>query len=44
MGSVVYIDIMARDTINERILKSLTNKGELAAKTLGESDLKSWVL
>jgi len=43
-GSVVYIDIMARDTIDERILKSLTNKGELAAKTLGESDLKSWVL
>ena len=43
-GSVVYIDIMAKDTIDERIMKSLVNKGEVAAKTLGEDDLKSWIL
>ena len=43
-GSVVYIDIMAKDTIDEKIMKSLVKKGEVAAKTLGEEDLKSWVL
>ena len=43
-GSVVYIDIMDKDTIDEKIMKSLVKKGEVAAKTLGEEDLKSWVL
>ena len=32
---VVYIDIVA-DTLDEAIMKSLTNKGQIAAKTLGE--------
>ena len=35
---------MAKDTIDEKIMKSLVKKGEVAAKTLGEEDLKSWVL
>ena len=43
-GTVVYIDIVARNTLDEAIMKSLTNKGKLAAKTLGEEDLKSWLL
>ncbi len=43
-GTVVYIDILARHTLDEAIMKSLTSKGKLAAKTLGEEDLKSWLL
>ena len=43
-GTVVYIDIVARDTLDEAIMKSLVNKGQLAAKTLGEEDLKDWLL
>jgi SNF2 family DNA or RNA helicase len=43
-GTVVYIDIVAKNTLDEAIMKSLTNKGKLAAKTLGEEDLKSWLL
>ena len=43
-GTVVYVDILAKNTLDEAILKSLTNKGKLAAKTLGEEDLKSWLL
>ena len=43
-GTVVYIDIVARNTLDEAIMKSLTNKGQIAAKTLGEEDLRDWVL
>jgi len=43
-GSVTYVDIVARNTIDEAIMKSLTNKGHLAAKTLGEEDLRDWLL
>src|SRR5210317_1333982 len=43
-GTVVYIDIVARGTLDEAIMKSLTSKGKLAAKTLGEEELKSWLL
>ena len=31
-GTVVYIDIVARNTLDEAIMKSLTNKGQIAAK------------
>ena len=43
-GTVVYIDIVARGTLDEAIMKSLTNKGRVAAKTLGEEELKSWLI
>jgi SNF2 family DNA or RNA helicase len=43
-GTVVYIDIVAKNTLDEAIMKSLTNKGQVAAKTLGEEDLRSWLL
>lgn len=43
-GTVVYIDIVARNTLDEAIMKSLTSKGQIAAKTLGEEDLKDWLL
>jgi SNF2 family DNA or RNA helicase len=43
-GTVVYIDIVAKNTLDEAIMKSLVNKGQIAAKTLGEEDLKTWLL
>ena len=43
-GTVVYIDIVAKGTLDEAIMKSLTSKGKLAAKTLGEEKLMSWLL
>jgi len=43
-GTVVYIDIVAKNTLDEAIMKSLTSKGQVAAKTLGEEDLRSWLL
>tara|TARA_B100000214_G_scaffold42057_1_gene26429 strand:- start:18893 stop:20320 length:1428 start_codon:yes stop_codon:yes gene_type:complete len=43
-GTVVYVDIVAKNTLDEAILKSLINKGQIAAKTLGEEDLRSWLL
>jgi len=43
-GTVVYIDIVARNTLDEAIMKSLTSKGQIAAKTLGEEDLRDWLL
>ena len=43
-GSVLYIDIVAKNTLDEAIMKSLVNKGQIAAKTLGEEDLRNWLL
>ena len=43
-GSVGYVDIVAKNTLDEAIMKSLINKGKIAAKTLGEEELKSWLL
>ena len=43
-GTVVYIDIVAKNTIDEAIMKSLTSKGQIAAKTLGEENLRSLLL
>jgi SNF2 family DNA or RNA helicase len=43
-GTVVYIDIVAKGTLDEAIMKSLTSKGQIAAKTLGEENLRSWLL
>jgi len=42
--NVTYIDIVARGTLDEAIMKSLVNKGQIAAKTLGEEDLRDWLL
>ena len=35
-GSVLYIDLIVKGTIDELILKSLKNKIQISAKTLGE--------
>tara|TARA_R100001460_G_scaffold32673_4_gene64079 strand:- start:598 stop:1407 length:810 start_codon:yes stop_codon:yes gene_type:complete len=43
-NSVTYVDIVAKNTLDEAIMKSLVVKGHLAAKTLGEEDLRDWLL
>ena len=43
-GTVVIIDIITENTIDEKIMKALTIKGQIAAKTLGEEALKDWLL
>jgi len=43
-GTVVIIDIITQNTIDEKIMKALTIKGQIAAKTLGEEELKDWLL
>jgi SNF2 family DNA or RNA helicase len=40
--SVTYVDINAQDTIDEKIVKSLRKKINIASEVLGE-DLKSWI-
>jgi len=41
--NVVYIDIIAKDTIDERIVQALKRKIQLSAKTLGDK-AKDWLL
>tara|TARA_Y100001972_G_scaffold88899_1_gene108792 strand:- start:101 stop:1276 length:1176 start_codon:yes stop_codon:yes gene_type:complete len=41
--NVVYIDIMAKDTIDEKIVQALKRKNQLSAKTLGDK-AKDWLL
>ena len=36
--------LSARFAAKEAIMKSLVNKGRIAAKTLGEEELKSWLI
>ena len=40
--SVTYVDIMAEDTVDEKIVKSLRKKINIASEVMGE-DLKSWI-
>ena len=40
----MIIDIITENTIDEKIMKALTIKGQIAAKTLGEEELKDWLL
>ena len=39
---MTYIDIMAEDTIDDRIVKSLRNKVNIATEIMGE-ELKAWI-
>ena len=41
--NVVYIDIMAENTIDDKIVVALKNKIELSAKTLGDNPQK-WLI
>ena len=40
--SVTYVDINAQDTVDEKIVKSLRKKINIASEVLGE-DLRSWI-
>jgi len=40
--NVLYIDLIARDTIDEMIITALENKVKISAKTLGEQ-VKKWL-
>jgi hypothetical protein len=39
---MTYIDIMAEDTIDERIVKALRKKINIASQIMGE-ELKAWI-
>jgi hypothetical protein len=39
---MTYIDIMSQDTIDERIVKALRSKVNIANTIMGE-DLKDWI-
>ena len=41
-GSVLYIDLIAEKTIDERIVKALRTKVNIANEIMGE-DLKNWI-
>ena len=41
-GSVTYIDLVAEKTIDERIIKSLKDKVNIANEIMGE-DIKDWI-
>ena len=40
--NVTYIDIIAEDTVDEKIVKALRNKINIASEVLGE-ELKDWI-
>jgi hypothetical protein len=39
---VTYVDINAQDTVDEKIVKSLRKKINIASEVLGE-ELKTWI-
>jgi len=39
---MTYIDIMCEDTVDERIVKSLRKKVDIATQIMGE-ELKDWI-
>jgi hypothetical protein len=39
---VTYVDIMADDTVDEKIVKALRKKINIASEVLGE-ELRSWI-
>jgi SNF2 family DNA or RNA helicase len=39
---MTYIDIIAEDTVDERIVKALNKKQNIASEIMGE-ELKSWI-
>jgi SNF2 family DNA or RNA helicase len=40
--TVTYVDIIAEDTVDEKIVKALRNKINIASEVLGE-ELKAWI-
>jgi len=41
-GSVTYVDLIAEKTIDERIVKALRSKINIANEIMGE-DIKEWI-
>ena len=39
---MTYIDIMCEDTVDERIVKALKKKVDIASQIMGE-ELKAWI-
>ena len=39
---MTYIDIICEDTVDDRIVKALRNKIDIASQVMGE-DLKKWI-
>jgi hypothetical protein len=39
---VTYVDILAEETVDEKIVKSLRKKINIASEVLGE-ELRSWI-
>mgnify|MGYP000317277998 FL=1 len=39
---MTYIDIMCEDTVDERIVKALRKKVNIASQVMGE-ELKAWI-
>jgi len=39
---VTYVDIIAQDTVDEKIVKSLRKKINIASEVMGE-ELKDWI-
>jgi SNF2 family DNA or RNA helicase len=39
---MTYIDIICEDTVDERIVKALRKKVNIASKVMGE-ELKAWI-
>jgi SNF2 family DNA or RNA helicase len=39
---VTYVDIIAEDTVDEKIVKALRKKVNIASKIMGE-ELKAWI-
>ena len=41
-NNVTYIDILAEDTVDQKIVKALRKKINIASKVMGE-ELKAWI-
>ena len=41
-NNVTYIDILAEDTVDQKIVKALRKKVNIASKVMGE-ELRSWI-
>ena len=42
-NKVTYIDIVCKDTVDEKIVKALRNKLNLAQTVMGEDNWKEWL-
>ena len=42
-NKVTYIDLVAKDTVDEKIVKALRNKLDLAQEVLGDEKWKDWI-